>query len=100
MSEINKHFLGIYYDNHALWSLALSMIIIYYHLGFDRKSESNDKDKQVVVCDINSHMLEVGKQRVSSMIGKENNSLIGFVEGIIVLLDFIREWSQLCIHVF
>jgi len=46
----------------------------------EKENEDSEKEKPVVVCDINPEMLNVGRKRVKSILG-DNEALVGFVEG-------------------
>lgn len=65
-----------------------------YGASFDilaSTNERDDKERQVVVCDINPEMLAVGASRASSVLGSNLSKSVGFVEGNAESLPFPDE---------
>ena len=56
--------------------------------GLNTQDYNDEHERQVVVCDINPEMLEVGKTRIPKQIPEGHENLIGFVEGNAEALPF------------
>jgi len=58
---------------------SIKEIVRSYGSSIERKTSIvPDAERQVVVCDINPEMLEVGKSRASAIGGPEDNQLVSF----------------------
>eukprot|EP01035_Chromulina_nebulosa_P019775 gene19775-25713_t len=74
----------------AFRSLA-SLFSSYSHLIDKLPEVQNELDRQIVICDINKDMLEVGRQRAVNVVGVDKSKLLGFVEGNAEILPFPDE---------